>query len=198
MDPLTKIAMCKQARHMASAAYAAARHDYNRIKPVADTHVAKLYLAVLRARCSMQAGAFRGDREGKAMYDEAAREEERLLRAIVRAVEEDPTCASFSPQDERPPDDEVDGIAGVRRAQTRYGLELTDPTVPWEKIGIVILNGPPVEITLQKKLENVRLAHEWCKKETAHNTHEAILYSSIGYWTGAKAARGGKKGKKGR
>ena len=96
MDPATLLVLRERVKSGAQVAYTTARQDYSSRKSLLMCDVGKLYVRVLKARCKIQAGVFRGNQTGKKMYEDAIQEEEELLEKMLAAVKENGSCARFA------------------------------------------------------------------------------------------------------
>lgn len=165
MDPVSLLVFREGVKSGAQMAYTTARQDYDSRKSLLTCDVGKLYIRVLKARCKIQAGVFRGNQTGKKMYEDAIQEEEELLEKFVAAVKENGSCARIT-------------TTNADEIKSSQDLTITIP-LPGHEFGTM------GEGDIAK---NVHFAELWCKLERDHNLKEAFGMALFGYWTGTKKA----------
>jgi len=158
----------------ATEAHGAARRSYDHFKPLLTCDVGKLYVRLLKARCKIQAGVFRGDQTGKEMYNRAVQEEEGLLKEILAAVKADGSCVKF----ERNPGQDESSLV-----PRHYGIYIKSA----RELSLYFplsncTNGYSFPMNEEEVAENVRLAGLWCQVEITHNQEEKSGLIKYGYW----------------
>ena len=168
------VIICGRVKSGAEVAYKAARQDHNhRYKPQLTCDAGKLYVRLLKARCKMQAGIFRGNQTGKKMHDDEDRENPEESRENHACCEGKRFMRAFCAY-EYPWRWWYFRSALISNDRRDRELKRANHWFPyfwyswqWNALGTMRMDEEEVA-------RNLRLAEPWCQIEREHNLEVAF------------------------